>query len=554
MIMCYALAPSLAVSDCRMEDVWIYQDVCDINVSERAVIAGYTIKLREISNNNAMLILYQGDRFKDVYVMSENDTETYLGRFQITLLQIGNESVTVKACKSGTERLWTKEDVVKLKIGENFSTGSYLISAIDFEEHFINLSIHKNDAHLALERFDIGDSHVYDGELKVYARYACADYCTIETYRPSSLGLIMSIDAADIYQPDQAIECRLSIQNDGIPIRNALLEVTANGQKSITHYQIIKSSNVFDVTIDPPVLPYQSNISIVATLKGHIWNGDNYSANYSREVTVAPYIMVEKSVSPAELTIHESAMVTITVRNLGINDTDIRLTDIVPEAFETNTTTEWTLQVEHRKFQNITYLISSMEVGTFDIPACTAGYEGHSVSSLTSNITVHGPEITAVKMMEDTLDEHTKQIIISIENTGDRAADIEIIDEIPPDIIVISCDTDWHGRILPQESYNYSYIIQFRYTTTLPSALIRFVDDHGNRGTVKSNSIIVDMAETSAIETTTESITPAQTPSTTISRGRLIALLINIFILLACIFSISVTAGYMLLRNRSEET
>lgn len=545
------LCCALAAGDCSVEDVWIYQGIHKINLSERAVIDDYTIKLRSVENNSAALILYQKNRFKDMYIMSENDTETYFDRFRITLLRIENESVTVKTYMYGKEKLWAKEDAVRLKIGENFSTGDYLIRVIDLDNSSVDLSIYKNDIHLASNRFDVHDSYIYDEKLKLYVRYLDDDHCTIEAYRALSPDLSLNISTDDIYSPDQTIHCSVSIRNDGVLIRNALLDIQVDEQRFAMHYPVIDSDDIFNITIDPPVLPYQSNLSIVASVNGHIWNGDCYSVNRTRDVVITPYIMVEKSVTPVELNVSESAIVTITVRNLGIERTDIKLTDAILEGFETDIITEWTFQIAPNQSRNITYSMSSKDVGRFEISGCTAEYDGYAASSLPCSVTVHGPAITAAKMMLDTLDCHTKKVVIHIENRGDRAADIEVIDRIPAGVVVISGDTNWQARILPDEAYNHSYIIQSTGINSLPSALIRFVDDNGNYGTVESNPVA--MEENATIEEIATPATPAQTP-TAIGSGELIALLVCIFILFGCIFFIPITGGYLLLRNQEEQT
>ncbi len=572
-----------AVGDRCEEDVWICQGVYEINLSERAVIGEYTIKLREISNNSAMLVLYKNKQFIDRYSMSEGDTETYFDRFQITLLRIENESVTVKPYVYGTEKLWAKEDAVNLLVGENHSTGDYLIHIIDFTDGSVNLSINKGGIHLASDRFDPGDSRSYDGALKVCVRYVQDDYCIIETYRPLTPDLAINISVDDIYQPDQMIECGITIRNDGVPVRDVLLDVQASvkpdtGSDAVFNetfwesfsmwYQAIYSSDVCNRTIYPPVLPYPSNISIVVSVSGYIWNGDSYSVNCTRETRITPYILVEKSVTPDELTVPESATVTITVRNLRDDGTDIELTDTVPAGFviETAPTAGWAFRLEPHSFRNVTYQMAARRVGTFEVPACMAAYEGYAVSSLPGNITVHGPAITAEKMLLATLDEHTRQVAIRIENRGDRAANITVADEIPLGVVVIGGDTAGKARILPQESYNHTYIIQFEDLDSLPPAVVRFVDDYGNNGTVRSNPVggTVDeegegdeegaggvegaggadgMNETGGISA------PAQTQAVGISRGGLAMLLIQIFILFACIFLIPVVAGYLMLRN-----
>ena len=541
---------ALAAGDCSVEDVWVYQGTHDINLSERAVIDDYTIKLRSIENNSAVLILYQKNQFRDIYTMSENDTETYFNRFRITLLRVGNESVTVKTHSYEKEKLWAKEDAVRLKIGENLSTGDYLIRVIDFDNNSVNLSICKDGIHLASDRFDVRDSHIYDNELKICVRYLDDDHCTLETYRALSPDLSLNINTEDVYSPDQTIHCNVSIKNNGISIRNALLDIHAGEQRFAMHYPVIDSNITFNVTIDPPVLPYQSNLSITASVNGRIWNGDYYSVNRTREVVITPYITVEKSVTPVELNISESAIVTITVRNLGIKRTDIRLTDTVPDGFETDAITGRAFQIAPNQSQSITYSMSPKDVGRFEIPGCTAEYDGYAASSLPCSVTVHGPAITAAKMMLDTLDSHTKKVVIHIKNRGDRAANIEVIDEIPAGVAVISGDTNWTARILQDEAYNHSYIIQYEGINSLPPASVRFVDDYGNHGTVESNPVV--MEENTTIEEIATPATPAETP-TTIGSGELAILLVQIFILLGCIFFIPVMAGYLLLRNQEEQ-
>ena len=563
-----------AAGDCCVEDVWICYGVYDINVSQRAAIDDYTVKLREIENGSAVLVLYQRNQFKDIYTMSESDTEIYFNRFRITLLRLEDESVTIKAYKYGKERLWGRDGAVELAIGENASAGEYLIHVIDFENESVNLSIYRNGTrsthptnltdltnltnrtHLACDRFNVRDSHVYDGELKVYLRYLCDDHCIIETYLPLSPDLVINITTDDVYQPDQMIHCQIEFKNSGLPVRDVYIEVKAtNGQEFSTYCPVIDQDATFDVTIDPPALPYQSNLSIAVDASGYIWNGDRYSISGRRTVTITPYIVARKTVAPVELTLRETASVTITVKNLGDDYVEILLADVLPDGFETDVATNWTFSLAPMQSQNITYEMSPEEVGRFEIPMCTAEYgeqSEYSVSSSPGNeteteITVHGAAILAVKTIEDTLDERTKKVIVRIENVGDSAADVNATDEIPQGVLLISGETVWQERILPNGTCNHSYIIQFEEVVMLPRAAVSFVDDYGNRGTVESNT--VGSGTGAEDEIAPEDCAPSQAQSETMSCGGLIILLISIFILFTCIFLMPTIAGYLLLRE-----
>ena len=579
-----------AAGDRCEEDVWICQGVYEINLSERVIIDDYTIKLRDISNNSAMLVIYKNKQFIDQYYMSEGDTETYFDRFRITLSQLENESATVTPYMYGKESLWAKADTVNLLVGENYTTGDYQIHVTSFTDKSVNLSIDKGNIPLASDMFDVGDSCIYDGALKVFVRHIQDDYCILETYHPLIPSLDIDIDVNDLYHPDQMIECGITIRNGGVPVRDVLLNVqvsikpdtdsdvvfneTVRESFSIW-YQAIHSSDICNLTIYPPVLPYSSNISIVASVSGYIWNSDSYSTNYTRETRITPYIFAWKSITPDELTVSESAKVTIMVRNLGGNGTDIELTDTVPDGFvienengnksdvRIDPTVGWVSRLEPHSFTNVTYQVAARKVGTFEVPACVAAYAGYAVSSHHGNtITVHGPVITAEKVLLATLDEHVGQVVIRIENGGDRAADIEVVDAVPPGIAVIDGDTAGKARVLPDESYNHSYIIQFDDLDSLPPAVVGFTDDYGTNGTVRSNSV-GGMADAVGVDDAVggggieggecggadQTSVPADTQTATISRGELAMLLIHIYILFACIFLVPIVVGYLMLRN-----
>lgn len=585
-----------AAGDRCEEDVWICQGVYAINLSERVIIDDYTIKLRDISNNSAMLVLYKNKQFIDRYNMSEGNTETYFDRFRITLSRLENESVTVMPYMYGKERLWVQEDAVNLLVGENYTTGDYQIHVTSFTDKSVNLSIDKGCISLASDMFDVGDSHIYDGSMKVCVRYLQDDYCILETYHPLMPSLDIDIDVNDLYQPDQMIECGITIRNGGVSVRNVLLDVQVSIKPDTSSdvvfnetfrenfsiwYQAIHSSDICNLTIYPPVLPYPSNISIVASVSGYIWNGDNYSTNYTRETRITPYILAWKSVTPDELTVPESATVAITVRNLRGNGTDIELADTVPDGFvienENGNTSDvgivpaigWVFRLEPHSFMNVTYQVAARKFGTFEVPACMASYEGYTISSYPgSTITVHGPVITAEKVLLATRDEHTRQVVIRIENGGDRAADIEFVDEVPPGITVIGGDTAGKVRILPHDAYNHSYVIQFEDLGSLSPAVVRFTDDYGTNGTVRSNSV-GGTADADAVDEVDEVddagvgggvggmecggadriSVPADAQTATISRCGLAMLLIHIFILFACIFLVPIVVGYLILRN-----
>ena len=597
LVLVIACAP--AAGDRCEEDVWICQGVYELNLSERVIIDDYTIKLRDIHNNSAMLVIYKNKQFIDRYYMSEGDTETYFDRFRITLSRLENESATVTPYMYGKERLWAKEDAVNLLVGEKYTTGDYQIHVVGFTDKSVNLSIDNGNISVVSDMFDVGDSRVYDGVLKVFVRYVQDDYCILETYHLLAPSLDLNIDVNDRYQPDQVIECGITIRNDGVPVRDVFLDVQVSikpdtGGEVVFNetfrenfsmwYQVIHSSDICNLTIYPPVLPYASNISIVASVSGYIWNNDSYSTNCTRETRITPYILARKFVTPDELVVPDSATVIITVRNLRNNGTDIELIDTVPDGFVIknengnmsdvgfNHEIGWVFRLEPRSFMNVTYQVAARKVGTFKVPVCMASYEGYAVSSHPgSTITVHGPVITAEKVLLATLDAHTRQVVILIENVGDRAADIEFVEEVPPGVVVIGGDTAGTARILPGGVYNHSYVIQFEDMGSLPPVVVRFTDDSGTSGAVWSNSIggmtdvdgvdgVDDVGDVGDVEygegvggvecVGDDRISVSVDVQTvTISRGRLAMLLIQIFILFACIFLVPIVAGYLMLRN-----
>ncbi len=99
---------------------------------------------------------------------------------------------------------------------------------------------------------------------------------------------------------------------------------------------------------------------------------------------------------------------------------------------------------------------------------------------------------------------------------------------------------------------------------SLPPAVVRFTDDYGNNGTVRSNSVggtagAEDVGGTGSAGGTEGggvecggadwTSVPADAQTTTISRVGLAMLLIQIFILFAGIFLVPIVAGYLMLRN-----
>ncbi|MDF1534503.1 MAG: hypothetical protein P1P69_08400 [Methanosarcinaceae archaeon] len=242
---------------------------------------------------------------------------------------------------------------------------------------------------------------------------------------------------------------------------------------------------------------------------------------YAKRTWINTTVSMEKSAG-YEIYIDERAYVTIEIENLkDIYFEDVRLNENIPDNFilDPDEDIGWTFDLKNNSKLTFRYGLKSTRAGKFTIPATELmlthlGITHYKYTNPT-NLTIHGPSIYISKTIDpvpsnETLSNVTSpillndmiNIIVHIENKGDRAAHVYISDEIPAGTTKISGETSSDMVLQPSRNYTMQYSIKMDRIgdITIPSAKAKFMDAKGYGDTVESKKQIISVIEEQILE------------------------------------------------------
>lgn len=189
----------------------------------------------------------------------------------------------------------------------------------------------------------------------------------------------------------------------------------------------------------------------------------------------------------------------IPLQNIHINET-------VPYEFITDPytdCTDWTINLQPKDKRSIGYSIRALKPGTFLIPGMkfSIEYNGitHSIKTNSSEIVIHGPYIDINKsfIYQDTGTQGLLNITLLANNSGDRAAYVQLTDQLPEGSTLISGNLSKNQVMQPSDIWTlkYSVLLNSSGNTVVPGAKVRFVDSRGYEDSFESASQILKIEE-----------------------------------------------------------
>lgn len=262
--------------------------------------------------------------------------------------------------------------------------------------------------------------------------------------------------------------------NDGVDHTTPTLEVEGEGSNRKIY--------------EPSEESGESEESIYATLRVPAWINDTegqpytitanvtgfdeenvmYTESASTEILVLPRfdLEVKKTVND-HISMDDTVWVRIEVENTGIRDLEVRLNDTIPHGFRLcgNETPEWVFNITPSKSSQFSYHIKPERPGVFEIPGATAEFamaeKNISVWSNAPEITVDGVCITVNKTAEpDRISEGgTVTVRLSVRNTGNMDATINLTDVLPPGAELVSGDPTIQAVLAANQTNETEYVM-----------------------------------------------------------------------------------------------
>lgn len=207
-----------------------------------------------------------------------------------------------------------------------------------------------------------------------------------------------------------------------------------------------------------------------------------------------------------EIYIDERAHVEIVVENLkSINFENLTLNVTIPENFvvDPDGDIDWTFDIDGKSKSTFRYGIRSTKAGKFTLPATELMLTHLGITHYkyinSSQLIVHGPTINITKTvlpLSATLND-VVNITIDVGNEGDRAAHVDITDEIPAGAVLLSGKIGDDLVLQPSSNFTIQYTMRMDRTgdIAIPSAKAVFLDAKGYGGTVESKKMIISVIE-----------------------------------------------------------
>ena len=217
-----------------------------------------------------------------------------------------------------------------------------------------------------------------------------------------------------------------------------------------------------------------------------------------------------------EANIDERVYIMVEVMNLkDIPLENIHINETVPDGFITDPdidNTNWNIKLNPREKRSLGYSMRALRPGTFLIPGMKLSIEHNGVSHImqtnASEIVIHGPYIDVKKsfIYQDMGTEGLLNVTLRVNNTGDRAAYVQLTDRIPENCQLINGNLSKSQVMQPSDVWELKYSVLLRSTgsVVIPGANVRFVDSREYSDTFESASYVLEIEENIVEETLSE--------------------------------------------------
>ena len=269
----------------------------------------------------------------------------------------------------------------------------------------------------------------------------------------------------------------------------------------------IPSNDTFDDKLKVEVVDIITGIEIPSPYsKIKVYPAKELSPEeYQRRTWINTTISMEKTASN-EIYIDERAYVEIVVENLkDIHFENLTLNETILDNFviDPDEDIDWTFDLKNKSRLTFRYGIRSTKAGNFTIPATELilthlGITRYKYTD-SSKLIIHGPTINITKSTVplNAILNDVVNITIDVGNEGDRAAHVEIIDEIPAGAVLVSGKTGDDIVLQPSSNITIQYTMRMDRLgdIVIPSAKAIFLDAKGYGGTVESKKMIISVIE-----------------------------------------------------------
>ncbi len=534
------------------DDVRVARSSAFIDSNGSITFENYLIKAAVLDDTKASITVYRGQSKIETGDFSINDFKKY-DSIGVTLLGIRGKSSWISISKIENIEIWRPLARKQLKWGETYTIENYTLNIDTYGSDSVNLtvsnkSIAKTDIFFTNGQKDYGTLRTVVTNIN-RTGFIDLDFFTDEPpdFKTQVVPFIKTeiLTDKEEYFPDEPIQVSIKISSDfPLNIVGLLLET---GQP----IEILPDSfSATDLTgtqsFQSKITGQQANstIGIKAKIEVRDYLYNAYVMNVTRDIKVTPEVAIIKSVQPD--TDDETVPVQLYIYNSASDNRTIHIRDTIPPEFDAKEL-NWTMELMPRNSTTIEYNLTPHKPGLYFLPAATAEWNSQSTASRRLKMTMHMPYLTMKKTA--VFNEGRTNVKLMSSNTGDRPAQVKIIDKIP-DGLQTAGDTAWSGKLEVGESSTISYSLEGDIAS-LPAAGGTYLDIRGVTRQARSNSVDLrnDMQDKKeeANEETHEA-THEETIPLNVLPDEMMSFMVSSFIVIAGIITGTALIAYLIIR------
>jgi hypothetical protein len=489
------------------ENVKVIQSSGSIGINERVQFNGFTVKAHEFHNDTVSLAIYKNDNFVELFDFYENESRQY-ENIWIEVFKIEESSALVAISINDIRTVWTELKPAHALWGDYIQKDIYGIQIISFTDNSVTLGIFVNGNELVEETYNPNNENVYLDDFKIYVSNIDKNgNVDLRFFKKMPLDIRSIIKTKkDVYKPDEAVNCEVEIFNSGnttINLADVKLTTEPVGKILIPRYQVNNLPPNQTQILEFPLAYVAENedetIKINAEITLIDYFGKRYTFTVSKNIYISSGVGVMKDVVPQELEFYSDshaesnvALIKLNVFNVGGTGKNVMIYDSIPDNVRlyNSSSLEWNKEVAPGGVVNINYYVIPDIPGEYTFPPAEVFVDDKTVYSTEVLFKVHGPLISIDKIAS--IEDDRIQVTNYIENEGDRAAYVIVIDNISQDSVIINGSEFWTDVMQPGESGQFNYSIQYPgELDKLPGASVQYQDIKGDQWHFESNPVFL---------------------------------------------------------------
>ncbi len=479
-----------AASAGTWDNVWVAKTSGYIDSNGSLSYEKYIIRATALDYTRASITVYKGQTKIETSDFNINDFKIY-DSVGITLLGIKGERAWISISKLENKELWRQLTRKQLKWGETYAIENHTFNIDTFGSDSVNLTV-SNSTVAETKALSKGGFKVYGTLGMTVADINRTGFIDIDFFTDKTpdfrTEVIPRISAQiqtikDEYFPDEPIQVSIKIKSD-FPINIAGATVESS-RSVVIHPDSFSATDVTDeLSFRSEITGQPANTTFVvrANIDVRDYLNNSYMLSASKDILVTPEVAVIKTVQAD--TDDETVPVHLDVYNSLDENISIHVHDAIPEelaAKELN----WSVELAPKNSATFEYNVTPRKPGLYFLPAATAQWNGKSAVSRRAKMTMHMPYMSMIKTA--VFKEGRTVVKLVSSNTGDRPAQVMVIDKIP-DGAQAEGDTTWSGKLEGGESSTISYSLQGEIAA-LPPAGATYRDIRGVTREAQSNSV-----------------------------------------------------------------